>query len=205
MLHTQDYDLTDQYSVKLIAKLELINAADESKIDLDIIKKAMWFAKKYHALQTRQSGEPFYSHTFEVAAKLSEYYFETDAIIAAIIHDMVEDTTFDISQVGFVFNQNVKNIVNRLTKLDTIDKRKLSTEWTLHKLSQDKIATTIKLLDRMHNLETIFYIKNEAKRTRIARETINIYVPLAQIMELEDIKDTLLKLAYKVLNSSISS
>lgn len=207
LINMEDYDLVDQYSIKLLLHLEVKNLKAEapSKINLAIIKKAMWFAKKYHALQIRQSGEPFYSHTFEVAAKLSEYYFEDDAIVSSIIHDIVEDTIFSISQVGFVFNQNVKNIVNRLTKLDIIDKRKLSAEWTLNKLSQDKIATTIKLLDRMHNMETIFYIKSEAKRIRIAEETVKIYVPLAQIIGLEDIKDRLLKLSYKVLNTATSS
>lgn len=203
----EDYDLRDQYSIKLLLKIESTDSevSSEHKIDLTMVKKAMWFAKKYHAGQKRYSGEPFYSHTFEVAEKLSEYFFETDAIVASVIHDIVEDTAFTISQVGFVFNQNVKNIVNRLTKLDVIDKRKLSKEWTINKLSQDKIATTIKLLDRMHNMETIFYIKSEAKRIRIAEETVNIYVPLAQIMGLEDIKDKLLKLSYNVLNALSSS
>lgn len=203
----KDYDLMDQYSIKLLLKLESMNSkvGAKLKIDLGMIKKAMRFAKKYHASQKRQSGDPFYSHTFEVAEKLSEYFFETDAIVASILHDIVEDTFFSISQVGFVFNQNVKNIVNRLTKLDIIDKRKLSKEWILNKLSHDKTATTIKLLDRMHNMETIFYIKSEAKRTRITKETINIYVPLAQMLGLEDIKDKLLKLSYNVLNASISS
>lgn len=203
----KDYDLMDQYSIKLLLKLESMNSkvGAKLKIDLGMIKKAMWFAKKYHASQKRQSGDPFYSHAFEVAEKLSEYFFETDAIVASILHDIVEDTFFSISQVGFVFNQNVKNIVNRLTKLDIMDKRKLSKEWILNKLSHDKTATTIKLLDRMHNMETIFYIKSEAKRTRIAKETINIYVPLAQMLGLEDIKDKLLKLSYNVLNASISS
>lgn len=203
----EDYDLRDQYSIKLLLKIESIDlkVSPEHKIDLAMIKKAMWFAKKYHALQKRQSGEPFYSHTFKVAEKLAEYFFETDAIVASVIHDIVEDTVFCISQVGFVFNQQVKNIVNRLTKLDVINKRKLSREWTINKLSHDKIATTIKLLDRMHNMETIFYITSEAKRIRIAEETVNIYVPLAQIMGLEDIKDKLLKLSYHVLNATSSS
>ena len=205
LFNSHDDDLTDLYSIKLITKLELMNLGSESKIDLDIIKRAMCLAKKYHCLQIRHSGEPFYSHTFEVAAKVSECYLETDAIVAAVMHDIVEDTIFDISQVGFMFNQNVKNIVNKLTKLDITNKRKLSVEWVLHKLSQDKIATTIKLLDRMHNMATIFYIKNEQKRIRIAQETIKTYVPLAQIMGLDDIKDNLLKLSYKVLNDSISS
>jgi len=203
----EDYDLRDQYSIKLLLKLESIDSklSSEYKINLAMVKKAMWVAKKYHAVQKRQSGEPFYSHTFEVTEKLSEYFFETDAIVASVIHDIVEDTVFNISQVGFVFNQNVKNIVNRLTKLDVINKRKLSREWTINKLSQDKIATTIKLLDRMHNMETIFYIKSEAKRIRIAEETVNIYVPLALIMGLGDIKDKLLKLSYNVFNASSSS
>lgn len=205
LLNSHNNNLTDQYSIKLITKLELMNLSAKPKIDLAIIKKAMRLAKKYHCLQIRQSGEPFYSHTFEVAAKVSEYCYRTDAIVAAVIHDIVEDTIFDINQVGFMFNQNVKNIVNKLTKLDIIDKRKLSAEWVLHKLSQDKIATIIKLLDRMHNMETIFYIKDEQKRIRIAKDTIKIYVPLAQIMGLDDIKDHLLKLSYNVLSDSISS
>ncbi len=200
-----NYDLEDQYSIKLLAKLELINGNATSKLSFAMIKKSMWLAKKYHSSQIRQSGEPFYSHTFEVAERLADYYFETDALVAAIIHDIVEDTAFDIHQVGFIFNQNVKNIVNRLTKLDTIDKRKLSSEWVLHKLSQDKIATTIKLIDRLHNIETISYIRSQQKQQRIAEETIKIYVPLAQIMGLTDIKNNLVKLSYKVLSNSISS
>jgi len=115
----KDYDLMDQYSIKLLLKLGSMNSkvGAKLKIDLGMIKKTMWFAKKYHASQKRQSGDPFYAHTFEVAEKLSEYFFETDAIVASILHDIVEDTFFSISQVGFVFNQNVKNIVNDLPNL----------------------------------------------------------------------------------------
>jgi GTP pyrophosphokinase len=192
-------DLDDVFSIELLDKIQTRNV--NHVIDLTAVKKAMECAKLYHSHQERQSGEPYYSHSFEVAIKVLDYYFETDPIVAAIIHDVVEDSFFSISQVGLIFNSNVKEIVNKLTKLDLNKKRKLSPEWTLHKLSQDKIATVIKLLDRMHNMQTIFYIKSETKRIRIAKETINIYVPLAQIMGLEDIKNELLSLSYKVLSN----
>jgi (p)ppGpp synthase/HD superfamily hydrolase len=114
-----------QYSDKLINKLLLLNKVAKDSVDIQEVKKAIYYARKYHGSQMRSSGEPYYSHPIEVAFMVSDYLFKTDVIVATILHDVVEDTKMTAGMILDVFGRRVEEIVDRLTR-DRPDGSKLS-------------------------------------------------------------------------------
>jgi len=106
-----------EYSNSLLAKCVHLNDASKKKVNLKLIEKAIVFAKKWHDGQNRKTGEPFYSHPLAVAEIASEYYFKTDVIVAAILHDIVEDTICTTENIKENFNSRIAEIVERLTRL----------------------------------------------------------------------------------------
>ncbi len=176
-----------------------------SNIDTDLIVYAKEYAKHYHKSQKRISGEPYYLHIIEVSLILANLIDDQDAIIAALLHDGVEDTKMLLSQVGLIFGSRVKYLVDRLTKLDDgIKKLNLGQKEKYDKfkwLKEDKHVTYIKLADRIHNMRTLYYIKSSKKRQRIATETLDLYAPLAYHFKLNSLADELEYLAYNILNS----
>ncbi|MCP3660511.1 MAG: bifunctional (p)ppGpp synthetase/guanosine-3',5'-bis(diphosphate) 3'-pyrophosphohydrolase [Bacteroidetes bacterium] len=178
----------------------------KSNIDLDIIIYAKEYAQHYHKHQKRISGEPYYIHTIEVSIILAKFITDQDIIIAALLHDVVEDTKMVLSHVGLIFGSRVKYLVDKLTKLDNgIKKLKLTQNEKYDKLikfkKEDKYITIIKIADRIHNMRTLSYIKSPQKRKRIAEETLNVFVPLAYHFNLTSFADELEYLAYKTLNA----
>ena len=148
------------YSADLLSKLEVISKEDNVKLNMKLIEKAITFARKWHGTQMRKTGDhPFYFHPLAVAGMVAEHYPKSDIIIAAILHDVVEDSECTVETVEKEFNQRIAEMVDRLTKIRFEDGKRitLTLEQTLEKLIKigDHEALFIKQMDRQHNLETI--------------------------------------------------
>lgn len=173
--------------------------------DRDFVQKAIDFAVKYHGSQKRASGEPYYQHPISVAHILAELKLDMDSIVTAILHDTVEDTEATLEQIEEEFNPKVANIVNGVTKLDKINFKTESEKQAenfrkfLMAISEDIRVLLVKLADRLHNMRTLHFIKKPEKRVRIARETMDIYAPLAERIGIHRIKSELQDIAFKEL------
>lgn len=166
-----DYLEPCQYSTRLIEKLESLDT--KNILDFDLINKSIYWAKKYHGNQKRKSGEPYYSHPLEVAYMISEHNLKTDVIVASILHDIVEDTEVTVGMIIDNFSWRIAEMVDRLTR-DRPDRTKLSVSEIITNAyqKQDKEVLLIKLIDRLHNMQTIG-VKTPEKKEKICRETIN--------------------------------
>lgn len=193
---------TCMYSNKLLNKINFLNKISHTQVDLIEIYKAIEYIKKYHHNQWRYSGEPYYSHPIEVAVITTDYLFETEAIVTALLHDIIEDTKAYASQVELIFGQRVSEMVNALSKISS--NLLLTKEETFYKMNQlqdpKKMAIIIKLLDRLHNIRTISYINSIEKQKRIAKETMLLYIPLAIACQLHEIAKELQKTVLEILN-----
>ncbi|AAY61291.1 Guanosine polyphosphate pyrophosphohydrolases/synthetases homolog [Rickettsia felis URRWXCal2] len=188
------------YAKKLLDKLEYLNTKVKNPVDIEEVKKGIYYARKYHGSQMRQSGDPYYSHPIEVAYLLAHYaalklsnFFRTDLLIAALLHDTLEDTSLKKEEIEVIFNKNVAHYVESLTrvKIDT----KISAAETvilLHKQKNDGVLL-IKLCDRLHNMQTI-NAKNPEKIKKIKEETINYFILLAGYLGIPQIEYELLEL-----------
>jgi (p)ppGpp synthase/HD superfamily hydrolase len=184
------------YSDRLVTKLIDLNERTSDKVNIEEVKKAIYYARKYHGSQIRKSGEPYYSHPLEVAFLISDYLFRTDIIITAILHDTIEDTDLTKDMIEKIFGSLVANNVEDLTRIK-ID-HKISSARMLELLWIEKKydILLIKLFDRLHNMQTISSM-TEAKRDKIVDETIEYFVSLCSILGLYEIKKELIMLSYK--------
>ena len=144
-------NLLDEYSVKLITKLEGLNAKSKKPLDMNIVKKAMLFAKEYHGEQKRDSGEPYYSHPVVVSEMVAEHYLKTDMIVASLLHDVVEDTEATIELVALEFGYRVAEMVEGLTRVKSYGKITSAEVLRLLHECDDKETSVIKIFDRIHN------------------------------------------------------
>jgi Na+/proline symporter len=178
----------------------------ESESDLKTVYKAIRLIKKYHGPVKRKSGEPFYLHPIAVATIILNYTDDIDTIIGALLHDIVEDTALTLPQIELMFNNNVKQIVDGVTHLDsrkkTVYKLKLATHENIRQLLEieDKRVLYVKLADRMHNMRTIQFHSSLAKRKAIAEETLQFFVRVAQYLGLQEAADELKARSFEVLN-----
>ena len=174
-------------------------------VDEDLLNRAYIYAMKAHGTQTRASGEAYFNHPVEVAAILAEMKLDTATIVAALLHDTVEDTEATQQEIVDKFGPEIASLVDGLTKiakLDMVTKEATQAE-NLRKLlvamSRDVRVLLVKLADRLHNMRTLHYVKAE-KRQRIAQETMEIYAPLAGRMGMQLIRDEMEDIAFGVLN-----
>jgi len=121
------------YSNKLLTKLLLLNKTSDNKIDITEVKKAIYYARKYHGEQKRQSGEPYYSHPIEVAFMVSDYLLRTDILVTSILHDVLEDTKMTFEMIKAIFGERVANQVMDLTRIKG-DGNKISSEAMVNSL-----------------------------------------------------------------------
>ena len=168
--------------------------------DADLIRRAYAFSRDHHAGQTRYSGAPYYAHTVEVAMILAELRLDVSSICTGLLHDTVEDTEATLEDLETQFGSDVAKLVDGVTKLGQMElasKRTKQAE-NLQKLvvaiTQDVRVLLVKLCDRLHNMRTLHFVPKPEKRERIARETLEIYAPLARrigvnrlCVELEDL------------------
>ena len=183
--------------------VELVTSYDPDA-DEDALNRAYVFAMKKHGAQLRESGDPYYSHPIEVAGILTKFKLDCSSIIAALLHDTVEDTDTTVEEVRSLFGDQVAVIVDGLTKLAMIEQKSGNSKQAenfrklLLAMSEDIRVLLIKLADRLHNMRTLKYCKPE-KRARIARETLDIYAPLAERIGMQEVKSELEEIAFAEL------
>ncbi|SPR14249.1 HD domain-containing protein [Orientia tsutsugamushi] len=178
--------MIDFYSESLLNKLFETNVRFNTEIDLDKVEKAIFYAQKYHGQQKRDTGELYYTHPLEVAYMVSDYSFETDTIITAILHDTIEDTTLTKEKIVKVFGRKIAEQVSDLTRIK--DNKKISSRemiQTFYRQNKTELLL-IKLFDRFHNIQTVS-IKPYEKRQEIILETQQEFIPLAEYLKLPEI------------------
>jgi (p)ppGpp synthase/HD superfamily hydrolase len=165
-------------------------------IDIDEVRKAIYYAKKYHGSQMRQSGESYYSHPLEVAYMISDYIFRTDIIVTSILHDTLEDTKLTEKMIAYIFGDQVASQVEALTRVKPHGK--ISSAETLDLLFQQKKydVALIKIVDRIHNLETVG-IKSPEKIKKIIEETLKSFLSMCMYLEHSQLDDYLYELCCK--------
>ncbi len=170
--------------------------------DIELIWEAYRFGDAAHQGQMRKSGEPYITHPVSVALILAGLHLDTPTIIAALLHDVVEDTGITKEEVGEKFGAQVAELVDGLSKLDKIEFQSATEAQAenfrkmLLAMSQDVRVILVKLADRLHNMQTLDVMKPE-KRRRIARETLEIYAPIANRLGLNEIYQELEDLSFK--------
>ena len=180
-------------------------ATADEEIDRAQVERAFVFACERHADQKRRSGEDFVSHPVEVAKICAGLRLDTETLCAALLHDTVEDTTASIEQVSEQFGENVAHLVDGVTKLTgiTFESRDESQAENYRKMmvamASDVRVILIKLADRLHNMRTLGALPKQ-KQVRKARETLEIYAPLAHRLGIHAIKWELEDLAFQILH-----
>ncbi|MFZ2541714.1 MAG: bifunctional (p)ppGpp synthetase/guanosine-3',5'-bis(diphosphate) 3'-pyrophosphohydrolase [Gallionella sp.] len=173
--------------------------------DVEHVREAIEFSRAAHQGQMRQSGDPYVSHPIAVARILSPLHIDVQAIIAALLHDVVEDTEVSSEQLAEKFGKPVAELVQGLSKLDRIrfetreDAQAENFRKMLLAMARDVRVILIKLADRLHNMRTLESMAID-KRERIARETMEIYAPIANRLGLNDIYRELQDLSFKHLH-----
>ena len=171
-----------------------------------MVEQAIDYARTMHEGQTRSSGEPYYTHPVEVAGILADMKMDTATIITAILHDTLEDTKATSEDLEKLFSAEVSMLVNGVSKLTKIESQTVEGKQAenfrklLLAMSEDIRVLLVKLADRLHNMRTLHYIQKPEKRFRIARETMDIYVPLAERVGVHKIKEELEDLAFNYMN-----
>ncbi|MDZ4323000.1 MAG: HD domain-containing protein, partial [Alphaproteobacteria bacterium] len=192
----------------MIRQYELVEAVKsyDPTADEDLLNRAYIFAMKAHGTQTRASGDPYFTHPLEVAGILVEMRLDVSTIVTALLHDTVEDTIATMEEIEKLFGKEVAFLVDGVTKLSQIefqsDKAKQAENFRklLLAMSSDIRVLLIKLADRLHNMRTLHFVASEEKRRRIAQETMEIYVPLAERIGLHQVKNELENLAFSHLH-----
>ncbi len=174
------------------------------KDDLSLLEKAYRFASKYHEGQSRDSGEPYMAHPIMVAHILADMRMDLVSMVTGILHDVVEDTSVTVDHVRKEFGEEVARCVDGLTKLTKLDffsaedRQAESFRKMLLAMVEDIRVIMVKLADRMHNMRTLGYLSPE-RRERIARETIEIYAPIAHRLGMGKVRGELEDLAFQHL------
>ena len=174
------------------------------KEDLAPLEKAYRFARQYHENQVRDSGEPYMAHPVMVAHILADMRMDLVAMQTGLLHDVVEDTSVTVEQVRKEFGQDVAHCVDGVTKLSKLDfssaeeRQAESVRKMLLAMVEDIRVIMVKLADRLHNMRTLGYLSPE-RRERIARETIEIYAPIAHRLGMGKVRGELEDLAFQHL------
>src|ERR1700693_5376533 len=192
---------TNMLTVTRFRELMRRMRANRPKDDLELIRKAYEFSQKHHAGQSRASGQPYLVHPLEVALVLAEMKMDPVAIAAGLLHDSVEDTSVTVVDIRKEFGEQVAHIVEGVTKISAIDfaTREERQAENLRKMMlamvDDIRVVLIKLADRLHNMRTLQPLPEE-RRLAIARETLEIYAPIAHRLGMGKIRGELEDLAF---------
>jgi len=169
------------------------------------LNRAYTFALKVHGSQKRESGEAYFSHPVAVAAILTEYKLDSATIMAALLHDTVEDTAASYEDIAALFGDDVALLVQGVTKLDKLQVKSEASKQAENfqkfvlAISEDIRVLLIKLADRLHNMRTLG-VRRPEKRIKVAKETMEIYVPLAERIGMQNLKDQLEDWSFKFLH-----
>ena len=185
--------------------IEKVKSYDKNA-DEDALARAYVLASKVHHDQRRESGEPYFYHPTSVAQILTEYKMDADTIIAALLHDTVEDTPTAYEDIETLFGKDIANLVEGVTKLSKIQlvaedtKQAQNFQELVLATSNDIRILMIKMADRLHNMRTLYCCNSPAKQKRIATETMEIYVPLAERIGMHKVQTEMEDLAFKILH-----
>jgi guanosine-3',5'-bis(diphosphate) 3'-pyrophosphohydrolase len=186
--------------VELMDKLRRNRPGD----DLELLRRAYDFAAEQHKTQTRLSGEPFLSHPVEVAHLLADMRLDVTSLCAALLHDVVEDTKIPLEQISDHFGVDVARLVEGATKISRLDllapeaRQAENVRKMLLAMVNDVRVIMVKLADRLHNMRTLEFLDSE-RQQRIARETLDIYAPVANRLGMGLIRGELEDLAFRYL------
>ena len=172
----------------MLRQYELVERVKEYDPDADeaMLNRAYVYTVQKHGTQTRASGDPYFSHPVEVAGLMTDLKLDQETIATALLHDTVEDTLATVEDIEANFGPKVARLVDGVTKLSKIEQMPENERAAenlrkfLLAMSEDIRVLLVKLGDRLHNMRTLHFIKSEEKRQRIARETMDIYAPLAE-------------------------
>src|SRR4029450_13325475 len=176
--------------------------------DLEVMRKACIFSAVEHKGQTRASGEPYLVHPLEVAAILAEMRVDPACVAGGLLHDVLEDTLTDADRLREYFGADVLHIVEGVTKISKIpfssseERQAENFRKLLLAMVDDVRVILVKLADRLHNMRTLQYLPEE-RRVRIARETMDIYAPLAGRLGMSRIKNELEDLSFQYLEPEV--
>lgn len=172
----------------MLRQYELVERvmAYEPEADEALINRAYVYSVQKHGSQKRASGDPYFSHPIEVAGLMTDLKLDQETIVTALLHDTVEDTLATIEDIEKLFGPDIARLVDgvtKLSKIETLTENERAAE-NLRKfflaMSEDLRVLLVKLADRLHNMRTLHFIRSADKRRRIARETMDIYAPLAE-------------------------
>ena len=191
----------------MLRQYELVERVLTYDPDADeaLLNRAYVYTVQKHGSQKRASGDPYFSHPIEVAGLMTDLQLDQQTIITALLHDTVEDTLVTIEDIEAHFGSDVARLVDGVTKLSKIEampeneRAAENLRKFLLAMSEDIRVLLVKLADRLHNMRTLHFIKNEQKRQRIARETMDIYAPLAERVGMYEYMREMQALAFKEL------
>ena len=176
------------------------------------LSKAYNFGVKAHAHQVRDSGDPFFSHPFEVATILAKMKLDENSVITGLLHDVIEDTLATKNDIKKKFGLEIASLVDGVTKLSKLNLQESNKSEQIENfrkfilaISEDIRVLFVKLADRLHNMRTLTFLKNTKRKNKIANETLEIYAPLAERIGVHKIKEELEDLAFAELNPSVRS
>ncbi len=193
MHYTRAQDLPPEICADNYDKLARLCRRYMSDADCSLMEHAYCFAAEKHSIQRRRSGEPYINHPVEVAIILAELKMDCDVVCAALLHDTVEDTEVSLADVRGIFGETVAELVDGVTKLTNIEvdsmdeKQALNLRKMFLAMSKDIRVIIVKLADRLHNMRTLAALR-EDRRLFKARETMDVYAPLADRLGMSSIK-----------------
>lgn len=191
----------------MLRQYELVEKVKDYDPNADeaALNRAYVYTVQKHGTQKRASGDPYFSHPVEVAGLMTDLQLDEQTIITALLHDTVEDTLATIEDIETNFGPEVARLVDgvtKLSKIETMPENERAAE-NLRKfllaMSEDIRVLLVKLADRLHNMRTLHFIKNVEKRQRIARETMDIYAPLAERVGMYEYMREMQELAFREL------
>ena len=189
-------------SEELINKVKIYNKF----LNPEKLNKAYDFAVKAHSNQKRASGDPYSVHPIEVANILTDLKLDSATITTGLLHDTIEDTYATYETIKGEFGNEVADLVDGVTKISVLENKASSNSKAenFRKLilatSKDIRVLLVKLADRLHNMRTIKFIKDENKKTKIALETLEVFAPLAQRLGMKEWQDELEDISFEVIN-----
>jgi len=191
----------------MLRQYELVERvkAYDPQADEDLLNRAYVFSMKAHGSQLRASGDPYFSHPIEVAGILTDLQLDDETIATGILHDTIEDTVATQAEIDRLFGKSVGRLVDGVTKLSKIEAQSDDERAAenlrkfLVAMSDDIRVLLVKLADRLHNMRTLGHIPSPEKRHRIARETMDIYAPLAGRIGMYEVMDELNQLGFQEL------
>ncbi len=190
---------------KIHKEIELITSylTNEEK---DKVRHALKLSEQAHSNQLRKSGDPFITHPLEVAKILTSIKLDADSIVAGLLHDTLEDTSLNIEEINKNFGNQIVELVDGLTKINKfslkVNNQKFGENYKklILATTKDLRVILVKLADRLHNMRTIQFIKDENKKTKIALETLEVFAPLAQRLGMKEWQDELEDISFEIIN-----